>query len=117
MRDRTGGPSGLVGIPSFSIGAFSFAGPLAKYYLVLAVLIVVLVLLLLGGHAIRLRPRAQSHSHRSDGGRRAGHQRAALQSGRVCDQRRARVAVRQPLAFDFQFLSPDMVSTLSVRWK
>ena len=48
LIDTTGGPSGLVGIPSFSIGAFSFATPLAMYYLV-AALIVVLVLLLLGG--------------------------------------------------------------------
>jgi branched-subunit amino acid ABC-type transport system permease component len=47
--------------------------------------------------AIGLRPRAQSHSHRSDRRRSARHQCAALQGGGVCDQRRAGVAVRQPL--------------------
>src|SRR5579871_2026067 len=32
--DITGGPSGLVGIPSFAIGRFTFASPRAMYYLV-----------------------------------------------------------------------------------
>jgi branched-chain amino acid transport system permease protein len=40
--DITGGPSGLVGIPSFSIGSFTFASPRAMYYLVLALDIVIL---------------------------------------------------------------------------
>ncbi|HLJ00013.1 MAG TPA: ABC transporter permease, partial [Bradyrhizobium sp.] len=33
--DITGGPSGLVGIPSFSLSGFTFATPRAMYYLVL----------------------------------------------------------------------------------
>ena len=41
--DITGGPSGLVGIPSFSIGSFTFASPRAMYYLVLALDLVVLI--------------------------------------------------------------------------
>jgi branched-chain amino acid transport system permease protein len=48
MMDVTGGPSGLVGIPAFSIGSISFASPLSMYYLVL-MLMIALVLLLLGG--------------------------------------------------------------------
>jgi len=41
--DITGGPSGLVGLPSFSIGHFTFASPRAMYYLVLACDVVILV--------------------------------------------------------------------------
>ncbi len=32
-----GGPSGMVGIPSFSIGSFAFDTPISMYYLVIAV--------------------------------------------------------------------------------
>jgi ABC-type branched-subunit amino acid transport system permease subunit len=41
--DITGGPSGLVGIPSFSVGSFTFASPRAMYYLVLALDVIILV--------------------------------------------------------------------------
>ncbi|WP_298257838.1 ABC transporter permease [Bradyrhizobium sp.] len=41
--DITGGPSGLVGIPSFSVAGFTFATPRAMYYLVLALDIVILL--------------------------------------------------------------------------
>jgi branched-chain amino acid transport system permease protein len=43
--DITGGPSGLVGIPSFSVAGFTFASPRAMYYLVLALDIVILLAL------------------------------------------------------------------------
>jgi ABC-type branched-subunit amino acid transport system permease subunit len=41
--DITGGPSGLVGIPSFSVAGFTFASPRAMYYLVLALDIIILL--------------------------------------------------------------------------
>ncbi|MGA2993125.1 ABC transporter permease [Bradyrhizobium sp.] len=41
--DITGGPSGLVGIPSFSVGSFIFASPRAMYYLVLALDLIILI--------------------------------------------------------------------------
>jgi branched-chain amino acid transport system permease protein len=41
--DITGGPSGLVGIPSFSVGSFTFASPRAMYYLVLALDLIILI--------------------------------------------------------------------------
>jgi branched-chain amino acid transport system permease protein len=41
--DITGGPSGLVGIPSFSVAGFAFATPRAMYYLVLALDVIILV--------------------------------------------------------------------------
>lgn len=106
----TGGPSGLVGIPSFSVAGFSFDSPVANYYLVAGVLVVVLVLLwggLRGGFgrallAIRADPLAA----------------AAL----GIDVRLYRVAafgvsaVLGSLAgslygFYFHFLSPDMMGT------
>jgi branched-chain amino acid transport system permease protein len=48
LMDLTGGPSGLSGIPSFSIGSLSFASPLSMYYLVLVVIIGAIALLLGG---------------------------------------------------------------------
>ena len=41
--DITGGPSGLVGIPSFSVAGFTFASPRAMYYLVLALDVIILI--------------------------------------------------------------------------
>jgi len=41
--DITGGPSGLVGIPSFSVGSFTFASPRAMYYLVLTLDLIILI--------------------------------------------------------------------------
>jgi branched-chain amino acid transport system permease protein len=41
--DITGGPSGLVGIPSFSVGHFTFSSPRAMYYLVLALDLIILI--------------------------------------------------------------------------
>ena len=100
--DITGGPSGLVGIPSFSVAGFTFASPRAMYYLVLG-----------ARHhhsaracrrdALRLRPRAQGDPFRPDGGRRARHQHRALQAGGVPDQRHAGLARGQPLCVLLQF--------------
>ncbi len=41
--DITGGPSGLVGIPSFSVGSFTFGTPRAMYYLVLVLDLIILI--------------------------------------------------------------------------
>ena len=43
--DLTGGPSGLVGIPSFSVAGYEFSSPQSMYYVVLGIDIVVLVAL------------------------------------------------------------------------
>lgn len=45
LVEYTGGPSGLVGIPSFAIGSYSFDGPDQMYYLVAAIDVVVVVFL------------------------------------------------------------------------
>jgi branched-chain amino acid transport system permease protein len=110
LTEVTGGPSGLVGIPSFAIGGFDFATPRAMYYLVLAV-IVVLVAALAGGM-------------RGSFGRallaiRADQTAAASLGINVARHKMAAFAVSAALAslagslyaFDFHFLSPEMVAT------
>jgi branched-chain amino acid transport system permease protein len=110
MRDWTGGPSGLPGIPSFSIGSLVFASPTANYYLVWGIVVVSLI--------------ALANAMRSDFGRalRAIHtdQTAALALG--VDVPRYKLYAfligaafasisGSLLAFDFHFISPTMVST------
>lgn len=106
----TGGPSGLVGIPSLSVGGFDFGTPLRMYFLVLG--LVVVSLLGLAG------------AMRSDFGRalqaiRADATAAAALGVDVPRHRVAALAISAVFgsvagslyAFDFNFLSPDMVST------
>jgi branched-chain amino acid transport system permease protein len=110
MMDTTGGPSGLVGIPSFSIGSYSFASPLAMYYLV-AALIVVLVLLLLGA--------MRSSFGRALKAIRTDQTAAAALDINVPRYKVAAFAISAALAslsgslyaFFFHFLSPEMVNT------
>ena len=96
MTETTGGPSGLVGIPSFSIGPYSFDTAVKMYYLV-AALIGRTAVAAPGRNPVQLRARAAGGAHRPDGGERARGQRAAPQDGSVRDQRRARVAFGQPV--------------------
>jgi branched-chain amino acid transport system permease protein len=110
LTETTGGPSGLVGIPSFAIGPVDFGTPVRMYYLVLC-LIALVILALAGGM-------------RSSFGR-------ALQAIRTDQTAAAALGINVPLyktaafaiasvlaslsgslyAFHFHFLSPEMVST------
>jgi branched-chain amino acid transport system permease protein len=110
LSDWTGGPSGMTGIPNFSIPGFTFAGPVANYYLVWGV---VLVSLLVLANAMRSDFGRTLRAIRTD-------QTAALALG--IDVPRYKLyafligaafasIAGSLLAFDFQFLSPDMVST------
>ena len=110
MTETTGGPSGLVGIPSFSIGPYSIDTAVKTYYLV-AALIVVLLLLLLGG--IRSSFGRALQAVRTD-------QTAASALGvNVPRHKMAAFAISAALAslsgslyaFYFHFLSPEMVGT------
>ena len=109
LRDWTGGPSGLPRIPSFSLGSFVFATPTANYYLVWGVAVAGLFVL--------------ANAMRSDFGRtlRSIHtdQTAALALG--VDVPRYKLyafligaafasIAGSLLAFDFHFISPDMVN-------
>jgi len=110
MMDVTGGPSGLVGIPSFSIGSYSFASPLAMYYLV-ATLMIVLVLLLFGG--------LRSGFGRALKAIRTDQTAATALDINVARYKVAAFAISAALAslsgslyaFFFHFLSPEMVNT------
>ncbi len=110
MTETTGGPSGLVGIPSFSFGLYSFDTPLKMYYLV-AALVIALVLILLGG--IRSSFGRALQAVRTD-------QTAASALGiNVPRHKMAAFAISAALAslsgslyaFYFHFLSPEMVGT------
>jgi branched-chain amino acid transport system permease protein len=110
MMDVTGGPSGLVGIPSFSIGPYSFATPLSMYYLVLG-LMIVLVLLLLGG--------VRSSFGRALKAIRTDQTAAAALNIDVARYKVAAFAISAALAslsgslyaFYFHYLAPEMVNT------
>jgi branched-chain amino acid transport system permease protein len=110
LIDVTGGPSGLVGIPSLSFGPLVLATPRAMYYFVL-VLIVVLILALTGG--------MRSSFGRALQAIRADQTAAAALGINVPRHKLAAFAISAVLAslsgslyaFDFHFLSPDMVNT------
>jgi branched-chain amino acid transport system permease protein len=110
LTDITGGPSGLVGIPSFSIAGYAFSAPQQMYYLV-AGLIVVLVLMLHGA--------MRSSFGRALKAIRTDETAAAALGVNVARYKLAAVCVAAALAslsgslyaFYFHFLSPDMVGT------
>ncbi len=110
LVDVTGGPSGLVGIPAFALGPFVFATPRAMYYLTVAIIVVLVV--------------ALAGAMRSDFGRvlqaiRADQTAAEALGINVVRYKMAAFAISAVLAslsgsllaFDFHFLSPEMVAT------
>ena len=108
--DVTGGPSGLVGIPAFSIGSISFESPLQNYFLV-AGIITVLLVLLVGG--------MRSRFGRALLALRADPLAAAALGIPVARYKLAAFCISAALgslsgslyAFYFHFLSPEMVGT------
>lgn len=110
LEGVTGGPSGLVGIPSFSIGGFAFDTPLRNFTLAAAVIVVVLAMLaggMKGGfgralQAIRADPLAASAL-----GVRVGRYRMAA----FCISAALGSVSGSLYAFYFHFLSPEMVGT------
>jgi branched-chain amino acid transport system permease protein len=110
LDEITGGPSGMVGIPSFSLGSISFDGPFAMYYLVLGIALVLMLLL--------------AGALRSDFGRalqaiRTDQLAAAALGVNVFRYKLAAFAISAALAsisgslygYYFHFLSPEMVGT------
>jgi branched-chain amino acid transport system permease protein len=108
LTDITGGPSGLVGIPSFSMAGHVFTGQVQMYYLV-AVLIILLTLMLHGG--------MRSGFGRALKAVRTDETAAAALGVNVARYKLAAVCLSAALAslsgslyaFYFHFLSPDMV--------
>lgn len=110
LIDVTGGPSGLVGVPSFSIGSFDFDTPARMYWLALA-LSVVLVVVLEGG--------MRSSFGRALKAVRTDQLAAAALGVNVGRVKIAALCISAALAslsgslyaFQFHFLSPEMVAT------
>lgn len=108
--DFTGGPSGLVGIPSLSIGAWTFDTLRSNYFLVLAIIVVVL---------LGVRGVMRSNLGRTLQAIRTDQTAAAALGINVRMTRLGVFACCAGLgalagslyAFEFHFLSPDMVGT------
>ncbi len=108
--DITGGPSGMVGIPDFSIAGLEFGTPLRMYFLVLG--LVVLILISVAGamrsgfgralQAIRTDPLAAA----ALGVNVVGCKMAAFGMSAVLASLSGSL-----YAFHFHFLSPEMVGT------
>lgn len=110
LTDVTGGPSGLVGIPSFSVAGYVFAAPLQMYYLV-AALIVVLVVMLHGGLRSGFGRALQAVRTDETAARALGVNVARYKLAAVCISAALASLSGSLYAFYFHFLSPDMVGT------
>ncbi|MBY5774785.1 ABC transporter permease [Rhizobium leguminosarum] len=108
--DVTGGPSGMVGIPSFSVGSLYFDTPMSMYFLVVAIDVVVLFALF---GALRTSFGRALQSIRSD-------QMAASALGINIVRYKLAVFMISAalasvsgslLAYSFNFLAPEMVGT------
>ncbi|UFN51530.1 ABC transporter permease (plasmid) [Roseomonas sp. OT10] len=111
LVDLTGGPSGFVGIPVLEIGPVAFDTTERMYYLILAV-VVLLVLLFAGG--LRSGFGRALMSVRAD---QAAASALGMRVGYIKVVAMVLSALLGSLsgslyAFQFQFLSPDMVSTM-----
>ena len=110
MMETTGGPSGLIGIPSFSIGPLVLSSSLHMYYFVVA-LVVVILLALMGA--------MNSGFGRALKAVRTDQTAAAALGIDVARYKLMAAAISSVLAsvsgslyaFYFHFLSPEMVST------
>jgi branched-chain amino acid transport system permease protein len=110
LVDVTGGPSGLVGIPAFAVAGFAFDTARRMYYLTLA-LAAVLVIILEGG--MRSSFGRALKAVRSD---QLAAAALGINVGRVkvialCISAALAGLSGGLYAFNFHFLSPDMVST------
>lgn len=111
LRGITGGPSGLTGIPSFSVGGFVFDTDRSMYYLVAAIVLVLLVTLTGATHATFGRALMAV---------RADRMAAGALGINVTRVKMIAFAIGSVLAslsgslyaFHFQFLSPEMVGTV-----
>jgi branched-chain amino acid transport system permease protein len=110
LENLTGGPSGLVGIPSFSLGGFVFDTPLSNFYLIAAILVVVLAVLTAGMRggfgrallAVRADPLAAAA---------LGVDVRRYKIGAFCICAALGSLAGSLYGFYFHFLSPEMVGT------
>lgn len=110
LTDVTGGPSGLVGIPSFSIGSYVFSSSLQMYYLV-AALIIVIALMLFGGMRSGFGRALQAVRTDQTAAAALGVNVPRYKLAAMCVSAALASLAGSLYAFYFHFLSPDMVGT------
>jgi branched-chain amino acid transport system permease protein len=110
LTDVTGGPSGLVGIPAFSVAGFSFGTSTRMYYLV-AALIIVLVALLHGGMRAGFGRALKAVRTDETAAAALGVDVARYKLAAVCIASVLAALSGSLYAFYFHFLSPDMVGS------
>lgn len=110
LTDLTGGPSGLVGIPSLSVGPLEFDTPESMYYLTLG-LGAVFVVLLQGG--MRSQTGRAFQAVRTDqlAAAALGINVGRIKVAALCIAAALAAVSGSLYAFNFHFLSPDMVGT------
>ena len=108
LTDVTGGPSGLVGIPSFSIGGYVFSTPLQMYYLV-ATLIVVMIAVLQGGMSAGFGRALKAVRTDQTAAAALGVNVPRYKLAAVCISAALASLSGSLYAFYFHFLSPEMV--------
>jgi len=107
--DITGGPSGLVGIPSFSLGSFAFDDPVSMYYLVAAISFVS-VAVLHGGIRCGFGRALQAIRTDQTAAAALGINVAGYRTAVFCIAAALASLAGSLYAHFFHFLAPDMVS-------
>jgi branched-chain amino acid transport system permease protein len=110
LVDVTGGPSGLVGIPAFAIAGFAFDTPQRMYYLALALALVLIVLFegaMRSGFGRALKAVRSDQLAAAALGINVGRVKVAA----LCISAALAGLSGALYAFNFHFLSPDMVAT------
>jgi branched-chain amino acid transport system permease protein len=110
LVDVTGGPSGLVGIPSFSVGGFSFDSPNRMYYLALT-LSAALVVALEGGMTMGFGRALKSVRSDQLAAAALGINVSRVKIYALCIAAALASLSGSLYAFSFHFLSPEMVET------
>ncbi|MDF2118675.1 ABC transporter permease [Roseiarcaceae bacterium H3SJ34-1] len=110
LVDLTGGPSGLVGIPSFAVGAFEFDTTERMFYLALG-LSAVLVLLLEGGMRSQFGRALQAVRSDQLAAAALGVNVGWIKVSALCISAALASLAGSLYAFNFHFLSPEMVAT------
>lgn len=110
LIDLTGGPSGLVGIPSFAIGAYEFDTPARMYWLALG-LAAALVFVLEGGMRSQFGRGLQAVRTDQLAAAALGVNVGRVKVAALCISAALASLSGSLYAFNFHFLSPEMVAT------
>jgi branched-chain amino acid transport system permease protein len=110
LIDLTGGPSGLVGIPSFAVGKFEFDTPASMYWLALG-LAAVVIFILEGGIRSQFGRALQAVRTDQLAAAALGVNTGRIKVAALCISAALASLSGSLYAFNFHFLSPEMVAT------